>query len=85
MPKCKNKATQYVPSCEGYRRKGGAFTFGPPRWIKCENDATATIEFKQGNEDIATLPACTKCWNECIENKDIAIISVKPIKEKEIT
>ena len=44
--------------CEGWRRTGGAFTFGPVTWDQCENDAIANIKFTQGKESIKTLPGC---------------------------
>ncbi len=30
--------------CEGWRRYGGAFTLGSPRWEQCGNDATVMLE-----------------------------------------
>lgn len=29
--------------CEGYVRKGGVFTFGPVKWVQCENEAVKSI------------------------------------------
>jgi len=52
--------------CEGYRRKGGAFTLGPVQWVQCENEAVVMIECKQDGE-IETFPACQKCFDEALE------------------
>ncbi len=65
--------------CEGYRRSGGVFTFGPVKWVQCENTATVKIKFKQRDEPIDTLPACNDCWQECIKGKNVNILSVTPI------
>jgi len=62
--------------CEGWRRKGGAFTFGPVEWEQCKNEATVMLEVKQ--ETIKKLPGCETCWKECIE-KGLKIISVVPL------
>ena len=59
--------------CEGWRRYGGAFSFGKPRWVQCEMAAVVTLRVKQDNV-ISDQPACLKCWNEAKENK-IPIIS----------
>ena len=63
--------------CEGWRRYGGAFTFGPPQWVQCHEDATVLIthKTKDGEE---TTPGCNRCWEECIEN-NVEIIKVVPI------
>ena len=68
--------------CEGYT-KPGIFQFAPQIWKQCENDATVMIKFKQGNEDVMTLPGCNKCWQRCINNRDIEILSVEPIKDNQ--
>ena len=65
--------------CEGWTRKGGAFTLGPVTWSQCENESIVNIKFKQGDEPIATLPACKQCWQKCIDSKNIKILSVEPI------
>ncbi len=65
--------------CEGRRRYGGAFSFGPPVWKQCENEAIVMLTVKQ--EKVDTLPACLKCWNEAVE-KGIHIMDVKPLPEK---
>jgi hypothetical protein len=41
------------------------------------------IQFKQGDEDVTTLPACPECWQKVIDDKNIQIISVEPIAEQE--
>ena len=65
--------------CEGWRRTGGALSFGPVKWIQCENKATIMLQFKQGDEDITALGACPVYWKECIEHDDITIINASPI------
>lgn len=66
-----------MPRCEGHRRTGGAFTFGPVRWVQCENDAIVLISVKQPTGDVEDSPACAQCWQESISNK-AEITSVKP-------
>ncbi|MCK5612587.1 hypothetical protein KAR91_62525 [Candidatus Pacearchaeota archaeon] len=68
--------------CEGYRRRGGAFTFGPVRWYQCEETATVMISFKQEDEKVAKLPACNRCWAEGVSSGSIEIIEVKPITQE---
>ena len=69
--------------CEGWTRKGGAFTLGLPTWHQCEEEGTVNIEFKQGNEEITTLPMCNKCWEKGIEKEEIKILSVEPITDNQ--
>jgi hypothetical protein len=66
--------------CEGWRRTGGAFTFGPVKWEQCENSALVMLTVVQ-NAKKEELPACRKCWNEAIENK-IEISAVVPLPEE---
>ena len=63
--------------CEGYRRYGGAFTFGPVIWRQCENEALVVLETDQDGET-QQFPACAICWNESLE-AGILIISARPI------
>ncbi len=70
---------KYKNRCEGWIRKGGAFTLGPVEWTQCENESIVMIKFKQGDEDVTTLPACKGCWQRCIDSNDIKILSAKPI------
>jgi len=68
--------------CEGCtRREGGMMAFGPVKWQQCEKEATVIIKFKQGREDINTLPACPACWGKCIDSENIEILSVEVIKK----
>ena len=71
--------------CEGWTRKGGAFTLGPVIWHQCENEAIVNIEFEQTwegkKEDVKILPACKECWQKCIDEKKITILQVEPIKD----
>lgn len=53
--------------CEGWRRYGGAFTFGPVRWEQCKNEAVVILGVVQdGKTD--EYPSCRVCWQECIDN-----------------
>ena len=63
--------------CEGWRRYGGAFSFGPPKWVQCENEATVMMEVEQ-QEKVGKLPACMTCWKEAVDSK-MKVISVEPI------
>lgn len=65
--------------CEGYVRKGGAFTLGPVTWHQCTNEAIVSITFNQNQEGKTTLPACAECWERCREAPNIEIFDVQPI------
>ncbi len=65
--------------CEGWRRHGDAFSFGPPRWVQCEKDAIVLLSVKQEHGEDGTLPACESCWAEAVDNDLIAISEVKEI------
>jgi hypothetical protein len=71
--------------CEGYIRKGGAFTFGPVTWYQCPNQASVTIKFEQDNDGTkeGEMPACNECWERARHNSHINIIWVKPLVEGE--
>jgi len=60
--------------CQGYRRRGGAFTLGPVEWEQCDDvpEVMLTIEGKE------PMPACKTCWKECIEN-NLKITKVEPL------
>jgi hypothetical protein len=64
--------------CEGYRRRGGAFTFGPVSWAQCENRAVVFVTIDQGGEITKDCPCCLECWSEGIE-QGIKQIDAKPI------
>jgi len=63
--------------CEGWRRNGGAFTFGPVKWEQCKNDAIVLLTVEQDGT-VEELPACSACWQECLDN-GIQINSSRPI------
>ena len=69
-----------MPQCEGWRRRGGAFSFGPPQWIQCENLGVVALSVEQDGET-ATLPACMGCWRES-EAKGI-VTGCRPLTEEE--
>ena len=69
-----------MSACGGQRRYGGAFSLGPVRWEACREKPIVLLTFKQdGKTD--TLPACSKCWAECIEN-GITITKAVPLVEE---
>jgi hypothetical protein len=73
-----------VKQCSGYRRRGGAFTFGPVTWEQCPNTGMVMLTVKQEDGE-TTEPACAKCWQECIDT-GVTIVDVKPILPgKEVT
>lgn len=63
--------------CQGWRRYGGAFSFGPIKWVQCKERATVMLCFERDGKT-ETLPACPKCWQECIDT-GLKILSAKPI------
>ena len=65
-----------MTQCEGWRRKGGAFLFGPAVWSQCENKATVMLEVVQDGKSIES-PACFTCWSEVIAG-EFEIASAKP-------
>ncbi len=64
--------------CEGFRRYGGAFSFGPVTWKQCENDATVSMNVVQDGVEQRFL-ACHTCWVEAYSSKEIKILEVHPI------
>lgn len=62
--------------CEGYRRYGGAFTFGPMKWEQCKEKAEFQITVKQEEEGTQTFPMCKTCWKEAVKNK----MDIKEVK-----
>ena len=64
--------------CEGWRRRGGAFTLGPVVWKQCESDAIVLLEVTQDNKT-EKQPSCKSCWLEAIEN-NITIESAVPLE-----
>ena len=67
--------------CEGWRRRGGAFTLGPVTWKQCDNDAIVSIAARQDGK-LTTQPSCLVCWNEALET-GIEIASVTPLQEED--
>jgi len=74
------KIVEVTMRCEGWRRYGGAFSFGPVKWEQCKNEAIVMLELKQDGK-IEKLPGCMTCWQEAINTKAIEIISVVPIEK----
>lgn len=63
--------------CEGWRRNGGIFTFGPVTWEQCKENGVVMLTVNQDGKT-QKLPACKDCWKEVIEKK-IEIVHVEPI------
>jgi hypothetical protein len=73
--------------CEGWRRYGGVFTFGPVRWEQCKNDSIVMLTVRQEEENThkmktEELPSCQTCWDECKKN-DIEIKEQEELKKVE--
>ncbi len=71
-------STPTTVQCEGYRRRGGAFTLGIPQWEQCTSDATVTLDMEQNGQRIK-LPSCPVCWEEARNHPQIKIIEATPI------
>lgn len=65
--------------CEGHRRCGGAFSFGPVVWTQCENDAIVMLTVEQNEKRPETMPACMVCWLEAVSTDGIKIVKVDPV------
>lgn len=63
--------------CEGWRRHGGALSFGKPQWVQCDEDATVMLKIVQQGA-ISELPGCNTCWKEAIDS-GIEILSATPL------
>ena len=70
--------------CEGWTRKGGAFTLGAPEWKQCENEAVVNLTFEQDGE-IQTMPACLDCWKtaKTADYSQAKVVAAEPIIESE--
>jgi len=76
--------TENTVRCEGFRRAGGAFSFGPVKWEQCENVAVAMIEILQNDDQPAIFPACGACWHEALNNENITVLDALPVtKDKD--
>lgn len=64
--------------CEGWRRYGGAFTMGPPKWDRCGENAIVILRVESNSEEKDVL-ACLKCWKEAEKSGGMSILSVKPL------
>ena len=65
-----------INRCEGWRRYGGVFTFGPVQWVQCENNAIVILTVSQ--DKVTRQPSCLDCWEEAIE-REIPILSARAI------
>lgn len=74
-----SRAAHGSARCEGWRRHGGVFTFGPVTWEQCEAKGIVALKFKDADSGkVKTLPACKKCWAECLAT-GVTIIEARPI------
>lgn len=72
--------------CEGWTRRGGAFSFGPATWRQCENEGTVMLTcLNDGAKKPVTLPACMECWQRAIDNKGTTVVSAEPIGPTQTT
>lgn len=69
--------------CQGWRRYGGVFTFGPVKWEQCTKRAVIMLTVRQEGKT-ETLPACKECWNETLLT-GIKVLASKPITSKKQT
>ncbi len=67
--------------CEGWRRYGGAFSFGPAKWEQCESDAIVNLTVRQADSEEEVQPACKACWIEAVGNAGIEILKAEPLEE----
>ena len=68
--------------CERWRRKDGAFSFGPVEWTKCENVAIVNLTVVQ-NDEAKEFPICMDCWREAVKKK-IKIVTVSPMPKVDL-
>lgn len=69
----------FYKSCEGYRRHGGGFAFGPPVWVPCKNKAIVMMKVRQEGA-VNRFPACQQCLDEANATLGIKVLDVKPIE-----
>lgn len=67
--------------CDAWRRKGGAFTLGPPVWRQCENAAIVLLTIQQ-EDKLVDSPACVVCWEEG-RQAGLKYLDVKPVTPAE--
>jgi hypothetical protein len=66
--------------CQGWRRDGGAFTFGPVRWAQCREEAVVELEVRNyGQAKFKKLPACLTCWKEALKTDGMEVKKVRPL------
>ena len=74
--------------CEGWRIEGSFMSLGNPQWYRCQNKGIVLLSVMQKVEGSKRrkrgklMPACQKCWNECLDNKDITILKTMPINKE---
>lgn len=68
--------------CEGWIRKGGAFTLGPVVWEQCENEAVVSLKGVQGDNENFEQPACMECWNMAISYPGMKIAETMPLEKE---
>ena len=64
--------------CEGWRRSGGAFSFGPVKWEQCKKDAVVELVVIQDKKE-TTIPSCMICWDKAMGNDKIKIKHAEPL------
>lgn len=69
--------------CEGWTRRGGAFTLGPVEWVQCDEEAVVMVNCTQEGET-KDFPACMSCWERAITYpiKINKVIPLKPVEKE---
>lgn len=70
--------------CEGWRQIGGAMSFGPPKWVQCENDAVVMLDVVQDKKR-EKLPACQTCWQEALATRSINVVAVENLDSRPLS
>lgn len=78
------KPGQKALRCDGWRRTGNAFSFGPMIWTQCENDAVVLLTVEQEGGIVEDSPACAACWEEG-RKLGLKQLDARPIMPKEKT
>lgn len=65
--------------CEGWRRYGGAFSFGPVTWRQCENEAVVLLTVMQDGKRQDAVPACETCLQECLD-RHMTVLGIETIE-----
>ena len=70
--------------CEGWRRIGGAMSFGPPEWTQCENNAVVMLDVVQDKKR-EKLPACQTCLQEALATRSVNVLAVESLDSRPLS